>query len=180
MCGRFGSSWRTSISSSFLFPAHQHLVDCLLPTASSQKKTFAFACVPLHGSCAFLWCVALRGQLIKKYEIDVGATHRLMAWIARHRSWIHNRVQTKSAGRTASRNMRHKEYDEELAQLCEIWLFRNHDADETMLGNCDGSKECLLARTRIQMSFSVCTTWGTDEESGETTFLATIPGTKSS
>ena len=63
---------------------------------------------------------APRAQLIKKYEVDVGATHRLMGWMVRDSAWFLNRFQIQSDGRTLFRNMHDKDDDKELVQFGEI------------------------------------------------------------
>ena len=49
------------------------------------------------------------------------------------------------------RNMRHKDNDGEFVQFGEICFFRNDHTDETKLES-DGATECLLIKTRRQMS----------------------------
>ena len=44
---------------------------------------------------------ALRAEVMKNYELDVRADHRQEAWVVRRCSWIPNRFQTQSDGRTA-------------------------------------------------------------------------------
>ena len=56
-----------------------------------------------------------------------------MGWSVRHCSWVLDRVQIKSDGRTTYRNMLDKDYDKELVYFGGICLFRNHDADPTNL-----------------------------------------------
>ena len=86
-----------------------------------------------------------------------------MVWMVRHFAWRLNRLQIKSDGRTAYRNLRDQDYDKRLVQFGEFCQLRNDDADQEFRRNTG------VFAGKNEKPDELITTWITDGASGETT-----------
>ena len=87
-------------------------------------------------------------QLVEKYEIDVGASHRLMGWMVSHCSWIlrfqiksddqqHEICVTRTTTRSTCSLVKFACSEETTLQTRQSW-------------NSEGTKECLCMISRRQ------------------------------
>ena len=93
----------------------------------------------------------LKATMESNYSIELDADHPLIAWAIKHASWVYNRFQLHSDGKTSYERRWNHNYSRPLCEFGEAVLFRsphspNHKAESAWdyglwLGKCTRSDE---------------------------------------